>query len=58
MLLVGSGCNVNKSDTESCTALHYASAHDEDAKYDILQLLEYRTRLHSQFTVYKIVVLE
>jgi ankyrin repeat protein len=36
VLLVGSGCSVNKSDTKSCTALHYASAHDEDAKYDIL----------------------
>lgn len=35
VLLVGSGCNVNKSDTKSCTALHYASAHDEDAKYEI-----------------------
>lgn len=40
VLLVGSGCSVNKSDTKSCTALHYASAHDEDAKYEIQPRIE------------------
>ena len=36
ILLVGSGSNINKADSNSCTALHYASAHDEDAKYVFL----------------------
>ena len=39
ILLVGSGSNINKADSNSCTALHYASAHDED-QFVIVLILE------------------